>query len=797
MKLKQIAKALIFAVILSAVNVSGFINGYAAATPVITYRNPDISGGDVGIITGYNFSGTTGVKLSRLEDGDCGAVPSFVLSPSPFKSYSLWSGDKYCVKGIEPTKEAELFQVCSEGINFLIPESYEKGVYAASVQVDSESSEVIYINQPIAKWYMSSIGAEECCPGGWLRIQGENLSLGEKTASVIFVNKSTGELTKMENVTVCSPYSLNVEIPSELPVGDYKFYVHNGYGGETAWSEPLEVTVKENLAWRTSDKVFNVKDYGAIPNDSKDDAEAITKAMTACNAAGGGTVLLPRGRYIAETTLDIPKYVTVKGEGSNLSMLICINDEMFDTKIHHPGFSATNNFGVENLTVVLEYGNNVINNNDWNAPDYTVGERYPEGNIYIKNNVFMSGSCSTDLTQEDLEKDYYDNFIENQRFGNRYAYSLSGCNIHIENNKHIGLGGGNAYFAKGTYIKGNTFEGSGNVVNGSLPIGTMDCIIEDNSGMVSMGTGTPNGGSLYQRGMHVDANKYWAGNSVAENYACDRELFTTDGGNFTFYLGSVASADGNKVKLADDLRVPYYEEDRTRLKDYGVVAFGEGRGQVRRFVDYDPKTKTVTLDSAFDYTPTTILIGDSHTGYILYDNEFKNGGVTACYGRQIDWIIDKNDFKFTEGIMALVTSTYNVNGQGGYYNFVNNNLNDSIATHWNGAFDNYQTVAETGYTSMGVKSTFAIPATVIRNNYMGDMGAMGYVQQRGGSTNVVFDKNTLNNAESGIIINCTGGNLEASLLYKNKFNNVKKPYDLTNISAGSGLNSRLMIIEGE
>ena len=43
---------------------------------------------------------------------------------------------------------------------------------------------------------------------------------------------------------------------------------------------------------------FNVKDYGAVGDGAKKDTAAIAKAIAACAKAGGGTVLLPPGRYL-------------------------------------------------------------------------------------------------------------------------------------------------------------------------------------------------------------------------------------------------------------------------------------------------------------------------------------------------------------------------------------------------------------------------------------------------------------------------------------------------------------------
>ncbi len=43
--------------------------------------------------------------------------------------------------------------------------------------------------------------------------------------------------------------------------------------------------------------VFNVKDFGAVPDDEGDDTAAFAKAIAAVTAAGGGHLVVPRGEY--------------------------------------------------------------------------------------------------------------------------------------------------------------------------------------------------------------------------------------------------------------------------------------------------------------------------------------------------------------------------------------------------------------------------------------------------------------------------------------------------------------------
>ncbi|WP_281989570.1 DUF4955 domain-containing protein [Aquimarina aggregata] len=71
-------------------------------------------------------------------------------------------------------------------------------------------------------------------------------------------------------------------------------------------------------------KVFNVIDYGAVPNDDRSDKESIKKAIAAASKNGEGVIFFPKGKYFINTeedSLDIVKIesskIVFRGEGAN------------------------------------------------------------------------------------------------------------------------------------------------------------------------------------------------------------------------------------------------------------------------------------------------------------------------------------------------------------------------------------------------------------------------------------------------------------------------------------------------
>lgn len=79
-------------------------------------------------------------------------------------------------------------------------------------------------------------------------------------------------------------------------------------------------------------KEFNIKTYGAKPNENS--TEAIQKAIDTCNEWGGGTVLVPSGKYIIGT-IKLKSYVNLHLEqGAVLQASLNLDDYLTTFRIH-------------------------------------------------------------------------------------------------------------------------------------------------------------------------------------------------------------------------------------------------------------------------------------------------------------------------------------------------------------------------------------------------------------------------------------------------------------------------------
>ena len=85
---------------------------------------------------------------------------------------------------------------------------------------------------------------------------------------------------------------------------------------ELPWPEARAIVAATRVPTFPS-AIFNVMSYGAVANGSTDNTAAFRRAIDACNAAGGGTVLIPSGTYVTGA-IYIKSNVNVRLDGATL-----------------------------------------------------------------------------------------------------------------------------------------------------------------------------------------------------------------------------------------------------------------------------------------------------------------------------------------------------------------------------------------------------------------------------------------------------------------------------------------------
>jgi len=80
-------------------------------------------------------------------------------------------------------------------------------------------------------------------------------------------------------------------------------------------------TYEDIQIYSGSPYVFDVMDYGATGDGTTDDAGAIQDTIDACEAAGGGVVLIPEGTYsVSGTMITIPGNTVLRGDKATLKL---------------------------------------------------------------------------------------------------------------------------------------------------------------------------------------------------------------------------------------------------------------------------------------------------------------------------------------------------------------------------------------------------------------------------------------------------------------------------------------------
>jgi hypothetical protein len=137
-------------------------------------------------------------------------------------------------------------------------------------------------------------------------------------------------LTTSGDVTVWT----REDVSADAGDADAVSFLQSGTG---AIPQDIQTKLRRNL--------LDVMDYGAAGNGTTDDTAAFTKAVTECQARGGGTVLVPRGTFLV-TGFTIPDGPSVLLRGEGADSVIKTNTTSGDIVTVVPWYSGLANLKV-------------------------------------------------------------------------------------------------------------------------------------------------------------------------------------------------------------------------------------------------------------------------------------------------------------------------------------------------------------------------------------------------------------------------------------------------------------------
>lgn len=597
--------------------VAGAASVWAAAEsrpPTVFWASDPVRPGDAVLVTGDGLTSDCAVELFRLADGPAGQ-PQAISWPEEF---------------VKP----EVLQPRGQSLKFVLPAELAPGVVAFRVRSGEAVSTMRLLNVPDLWWCQGDAGTA-ATPGGTMRLFGKNLSWRHSTS----VAPDGAEGLPAATVALSGPrsaalaargdgYNLTVDLPADLPVGEYQGRVHHGRGGPGAWGRPLAIKVIAPPAW--PGLTLNVMDFGADGRGLADDTAAIAEALTRLKSAGGGVLYFPRGRYLVSQTMSIPERTVLRGEKRELSAIAWpdAKEPLADLLV------GTHSFAIEDLSFYCaNYGNFL-----------TVDLKSPQaGNIRLHRLRVVANRYRGHL---------YDDAEEMSRRFTRFGVhggkllALGGENVEVSDCDL--LSSGCALFltrARGARIANNVFR-MGRF--GWFWLSGSDGVVFENNQCLGQDLSTWGGGINCLDGSTVSQHVYFARNTCSQWFGGDNEM-TTDGSGGAYY-GKLATAEGTRLATGDE---PKWGQRDWRGAAVLVIG-GRGVGQCRRVVRTEGRQ--IEIDRPWDIVPdadSQITITMYQGDYLLLDNRFTDIGVIQFYGMSLSHICAGNTSARTAGFFNM------------------------------------------------------------------------------------------------------------------------------------------------
>ena len=314
-------------------------------------------------------------------------------------------------------------------------------------------------------------------------------AVGAAYITVYLANSTTKASLYLGNDTSGGPMSNPTRSDG---YGRFSFYLIPGtYDITISGANVTTYTIEDVRIYSENDYTYNVKDYGAVPDDALDDYHAIAAAVAAAGAAGYGQVRLPTGLYRTSQPIVVEdNNVAIYGDGIGatilypMTTLLGIDGIVLDT---------VQNCSVSNMTIGAfvrtgadkAYGVKVVagyNNTVSNCA--FIGCDHAGVSFQYDSDIYGALSDSAKITKN--QENSFDGGYHIAR-GNRFEYSPEGVGVEVMRSDRCIIEGnsfrGNVLWdvrivgSIGTLITGNRMNGStaGVVVQGygdAAPVGT-------------------------------------------------------------------------------------------------------------------------------------------------------------------------------------------------------------------------------------------------------------------------------------------------------------------------------------
>ncbi|MCY2928537.1 MAG: glycosyl hydrolase family 28-related protein [Planctomycetota bacterium] len=660
-----------------------------------------------------------------------------------------------------PMRTLEILGRSDQCLKALLPADWPPGAFALQVSTAAGRASVL-LNRPHTIWWVGDQGTRQT-PGGTFRLCGRNL-LGDPTAVRV---RLTGPGTVDAPVQKAQAYSLTALLPPGTPPGEYSLQVHNGWGAEAGWSEPVPFVVQHARPWPQT--VFNVMDFGAVGDGVADDTPAVHAALARAKANGGGIVFFPRGRYEIRDTLALPRFTVLRGEKREWVELLW--PDLPEPVVLVQG---TNSFGLEEITLsARNYANGIVAD-DGTKPD--------AGDVFLRRIRVRLVRYLGRISQEQAYA----------RWQASVAHETKDC-AEIEGSITVHVGGHNVeitdcdLYGSGRSLVLAVVTGgrvwNNQIYNGRLGwycISGPDRLVFENNDIVGADL-TSTGGSLNTfcdwRSCH---HLYFAHNRIRTIFAHDREAVSSDGGGGS-HAGPIESAEGTTLVLSEThCVIPVVEGqhwhqlvwlDQAKPGMGVYIMKGRGAGQWRSVIAQDGRT--VQIDRPWVVAPdatSLVSVAALQENYLLIDNDISDSGIAiqTC-GISINHVIAGNRCARSGGYHVMGIN-YGGLQPSWYCQMLDNEIleGNGLVGAMAGVPPKDSHVAVIGQEIRGLDVAMA-RCGVIRGNHLHNNACVELI---GTVQDALVEGNLIENANVGVNVEAS---VTGALVRANTFVNVRRP----------------------